>query len=290
MESMATHRVPCARLLWRVTVGRPGRCEVTETKRRDGEEVRMIRHGRPARGGRIARAGPVGLAIIFSLLLLPVGAFTVGPANSSEGGRSVPWPGERPMSHGAVVWVDDYLGFAPTGHASNAMTSAERADWGVLSLPLVVAAQVSPRDAVGAQAPAAAPSPRLAPGMAYDSGSDRTVLFGGFTEERVFLGDTWAFDLDHNVWSNMNPSGAPQPRGDPGFAYDPHSDRVVLFGGIMKLDGETSYADLNDTWAYDFDTNVWQNRSPVSAPSPRHGHKVAYDTESHRFVMIGGHT
>lgn len=136
---------------------------------------------------------------------------------------------------------------------------------------------------------AMAPPPRLASdGLAYDSGSDRMVLFGGLTNERTVLGDTWTFDLNGGVWEDQTPSVAPPARSDPGLAYDVQSDRMVLFGGVTNVDGP--FVDLNDTWAYDVDSNTWQNLEPASAPGIRHGHQTVYDLGSDRVIMVGGHT
>lgn len=52
--------------------------------------------------------------------------------------------------------------------------------------------------------PAVRPSPRHGPGMAYDSESDRMILFGGTMRGELF-GDTWAYDLNTNTWANLTP-------------------------------------------------------------------------------------
>ena len=68
--------------------------------------------------------------------------------------------------------------------------------------------------------------------MAYDAESDRVILFGGDSRPIQFhQGDTWAYDLDTNSWTDMNPATSPAERALPAMAYDPQSDRVILFGG-----------------------------------------------------------
>jgi methionine-rich copper-binding protein CopC len=66
------------------------------------------------------------------------------------------------------------------------------------------------------------------------------------------------------------------------MAYDSQSDSVILFGG---WDGSTNY---NDTWAYDFNSNKWTQMNPQSAPSPRGGVPLAYDSQSDLTVLFGG--
>ncbi|MHA2373688.1 MAG: Kelch repeat-containing protein [Candidatus Thorarchaeota archaeon] len=126
----------------------------------------------------------------------------------------------------------------------------------------------------------AAPSPRDASGMVYDSESDRIILFGGENVEKY--NDTWAYHLETNTWEQMNPSNSPSARYFPSMAYDEESDRVILFGG--RSDG----AKESDTWAYDYNSDSWQELSPSTQPSWRRGHFTNYDTESDSIVLFGG--
>ncbi len=85
-------------------------------------------------------------------------------------------------------------------------------------------------------------------------------------------------------WTPMNPPFSPSVRAAHDLSYDERSDRTILFGG---LDGSLQV--LGDTWAYDFDPNTWTNRNPTIAPSPRLGHRMAYDARSDRVILLGGH-
>jgi N-acetylneuraminic acid mutarotase len=85
--------------------------------------------------------------------------------------------------------------------------------------------------------------------MAYDSSSDRVVMFGGFSGgtsgARGLLGDTWEYDSVTNTWAEIRPVGeAPAARQYLSLVYCPSAGRVVMFGGA------TPKAALNDTWAY----------------------------------------
>src|SRR3990172_8178838 len=106
-------------------------------------------------------------------------------------------------------------------------------------------------------------SPSLLPvrhrhAMAYDAQSGRIILFGGVSGAGGYIGDTWAYDLEANVWTSLSPPSGPTPRRYHAMAYDVQSDRVVLFGGqdVTGLPG--------DTWAYDLEANVWMSLSPPS--------------------------
>lgn len=133
--------------------------------------------------------------------------------------------------------------------------------------------------------PSTSPSARGCHCMAYDSESDRIVLFGGFTDSK--LGDTcdtWEYDLNSNTWIKKSPSTQPPSRRLQRMAYDSQSDRVVLFGGYS---GNVIF---NDTWEYDLNSDTWTLKSPSTLPPARYYHDMAYDLESDRIVLFGGAT
>ena len=135
--------------------------------------------------------------------------------------------------------------------------------------------------------PVTAPSPRAAGGMAYDSQSDRIVQFGGILSltSNLATDETWTFDYNTNNWTNAAPAIAPSPRLGTYMTYDSGSDRVILFGGITLNPSTVIY---NDTWAYDLETNTWEEMSPTSAPDARYGSAIIYDSESDRVILFGG--
>ncbi len=130
--------------------------------------------------------------------------------------------------------------------------------------------------------PSTRPSPRAGHAMAYDTESDRIILFGGFVGMPIVYNDTWAYDLNTNTWTELTPKVAPSGRVGHTMAYDVESDRIILFGG------SSARGDLDDTWAYDFNTNTWMDLSPSTRPSPRAWHATAYDRDSDRVVLFGG--
>ena len=125
-------------------------------------------------------------------------------------------------------------------------------------------------------------SPRAGHAMAYDMESDRIILFGGSVGMPSVYNDTWAYDFNTNTWTELAPEVAPSSRAGHTMAYDVESDRIILFGGYSGL------SDLDDTWAYDFNTNTWMELSPNSRPPPRTWHATAYDSDSDRVVLFGG--
>lgn len=135
--------------------------------------------------------------------------------------------------------------------------------------------------------PASASEPRPASrsyhALAYDAGADRIVLFGGWVEDSN--GETWTYDLETNEWAQMNPTAPPPARDSHAMAYDSQSRRVILFGGVSGFPGLVR----NDTWAYDYATDLWTNMAPAGGPSPRIGARMVYSVELDRIVLFGGH-
>lgn len=120
--------------------------------------------------------------------------------------------------------------------------------------------------------------------MAYDSESDRVVLFGGELERAggPVGSDTWSYDPTTNRWTQMNPSMRPGGRLGHDMVYDTESDRIILFGGV-----DAAYLGARSTcWAYDFNTDTWAEQA--TGPSPRIGPRMAYDAESDRVILFGG--
>lgn len=125
------------------------------------------------------------------------------------------------------------------------------------------------------------PSGRTEHAMAYDSESDRLILFGGWAN--AANDETWAYDLNTNRWASMDPPVGPSARSGHAMAYDAQADRVVLFGGAAEVSND-------ETWAYDYNTNTWTQMNSLAPPSARYGHAKAYDLESKRTVLFGGFT
>jgi hypothetical protein len=90
--------------------------------------------------------------------------------------------------------------------------------------------------------------PRGEFGIVYDSGMNRTVMFGGLTGSEIgptIAGmETW----DGNTWRSVQTqqSGVPAMR-NPGVCYDSKRDRIVMFGG-EKSNG--NYDFVNTTWEW----------------------------------------
>ena len=133
------------------------------------------------------------------------------------------------------------------------------------------------------KSPSTNPSPRDTHAMAYNSLSDRVILFGGCGDNSELFGDTWVYDLFTNTWTNMSPLMQPSPRYCHSMVYHSLADKVILFGGT------TDYSSgFGDTWVYDLSTNTWTSMNPSTSPTARFQHSMVYDSKSDKVILFGG--
>jgi len=130
-------------------------------------------------------------------------------------------------------------------------------------------------------APSSSPPYRWGHSMANDSIHEKVVLFGGATAPGV-NDETWIYDSATNTWTNPSPTSRPSPRFFSDMAYDPVTNKVVLFGG---QDNSVAY---QDTWLYDVGANTWTQVFPATSPSQRDMHRMVYDSTTQNIVMFGG--
>lgn len=129
------------------------------------------------------------------------------------------------------------------------------------------------------------PEPQGEGPLAYDAQSDRIIQYLGIPPGCASFsgfGQTWAYDTNTNLWENMQPAESPFGLIGARMVYDSESDRMILFGG---LDAK-SLAGVRDTWAYDYETNTWQNLQPAgSLPVGDNFFAMSYDVAADRVIM-----
>lgn len=134
------------------------------------------------------------------------------------------------------------------------------------------------------QAPVLAPEPpwRRNAAMAYDSGRDRVVLYGGadVAVDSSPFGDTW--EWDGSRWA-LQSTGGPAPRYGHAMAYDAARGVTVLFGGTRWTGYGLQY--FNDTW--EWNGSLWHLRSSTG-PHPRSEHAMVYDPVLGVVLLFGG--
>ena len=112
--------------------------------------------------------------------------------------------------------------------------------------------------------------------VAYDSGRNTAVLFGGLQSTLQVLGETWEFD--GVAWSLRQFPVAPAPRYQAALAFDPLRQRIVLFGG-----GNLSTT-LGDTWEYD--GLSWVQRTLPVSPAAGSGVAMTYAPNLQKLLSV----
>ena len=119
------------------------------------------------------------------------------------------------------------------------------------------------------------PSPPWGEGAAYDAESERVILIGGTLEGWTEVREVWAFDPTSAEWSQLEFDEGPDSLAK--LSYDAESDRIITFD------------EPGDIWAYDFNSNTWQEMRPATSPPGRDLFAMAYDSESDRIILFGGY-
>lgn len=120
--------------------------------------------------------------------------------------------------------------------------------------------------------------------MAYDTESQRVILYGGqtgnFFLDPVHLShETWSFTPDTKVWTQMSPISSPGGSSGGDMTYNSKADRSIL--SIISDD----FSRL-ETWAYDANSDTWTRLA--DGPRAMVGQRIVYDSESDRIIMFGG--
>lgn len=126
------------------------------------------------------------------------------------------------------------------------------------------------------------PEARSGHAMAYDSGRETVVLFGGEQGPFKRFGDTW--EWDGKQWTRIANAGA-SPRSGHAMAYDPVRKTVLLMGGKAEQI-------LGDTWEWNGTLQAWTQLSHQGQGTLqiRMAHTMAYDPRLQRIVLYGGHS
>lgn len=136
----------------------------------------------------------------------------------------------------------------------------------------------------------AIPPPRVFAASVAHRPSRRMLVFGGaffgpFFSDFSAYGDLWAYDVDANAWTELQPvNQGPSPRSRPSaWIVD---DRLFVFGGVTSF-----FQVLNDLWVYDLASNAWTELIPSGAtgsPPPRHEAMNGTRAKGGRLVLYGG--
>jgi hypothetical protein len=107
--------------------------------------------------------------------------------------------------------------------------------------------------------------------MAYDSESDRILLWDGAVVKRM-----WALNLKKNTWEELAATNGPTKGGaGVGMVYVPGLDRTFVY-----------YED--QFFAYDYNANTWEKAKGELKPGSRILHSTTYDPVAKKIILYGG--
>lgn len=118
--------------------------------------------------------------------------------------------------------------------------------------------------------------------MVYDSTLKKTVLFGGWDNER-YRDETLLWD--GKDWSEVKKNRAPA-RHLTSMWYDPVAKKTFLYGGIGRRDPDAKTERYGDMWS--LDSNGWTEVKPSVSPGIRYGAQIATDRRAGKTVLFGG--
>jgi hypothetical protein len=132
-----------------------------------------------------------------------------------------------------------------------------------------------------------APDARGGAAAAFDPANGNFVLFGGSRgSSGALLDDTWVHDA--RAWKHVATDVHPSARFSSAAADDDAHHNLVLFGGYggSTSGSGSSNSPLGDTWIWTGQS--WTQMHPLTSPSPRFGHAMAYDSFRGQVVLYGG--
>jgi len=97
---------------------------------------------------------------------------------------------------------------------------------------------------------------------------------------------TFRVELSNANTGNVQTT-SPRDRTMHAMVFDSMNQKCILFGG--SWDTLTSgFQHLDDTWAYDYNNNIWMELAPANHPSARDSHGMVYDSKTNQTILFGG--
>ena len=121
--------------------------------------------------------------------------------------------------------------------------------------------------------------------------SDTLYVFGGSlgNNTATTTNDLWAFHAPTGLFTQRladGAAGSPAARGRAAIAWNPATNKLVVFGGNTR--GATPML-RNDVWEYDPTTNAWADVTPTGfGPAPRQFAAMAWDPQLGGMLLFGG--
>lgn len=131
----------------------------------------------------------------------------------------------------------------------------------------------------------AGPGPRIWFHLAFDAARNKTLLFGGASDSTVQFDDTWTWNGQAGVWTQLNPPAHPGKRQLYGVAYDSQREVVFLQCG-SRVEGGSTFT-MAEGWEWNGVTWIDQSET-YDYCCPRTGAGMVYDSRRQQMVLFGG--
>lgn len=86
------------------------------------------------------------------------------------------------------------------------------------------------------------------------------------------------------IWTKLS-TNSPSMHSMNAMAYDTLNKKIINYGGRT---GFPDFDNINDTWAFDYNSSTWTNLNPANSPPWRSNHSMIYDALRHKVLMFGG--
>lgn len=133
------------------------------------------------------------------------------------------------------------------------------------------------------------PLPRSDMGMVYDKVNKVVILVSGYCRDnfREQCNDTWVFDPQAQLWTEMQPANQPPIMYGHSLVYDAVNDEVLLLGGNIVETPSAGYVEV--LWRYRYIENRWEKLEWGSAihPEPRYW-QMTGTTKDGQLFFFGG--
>lgn len=186
----------------------------------------------------------------------------------------------------ALLLVLGACAVPPAASTSSSETASSEPGQSLTPAPSVTAtasasASTSPEPVAWSQIDATGPAAREDHTWTVDPATGVAYLFGGRDDATVF-GDTWAYDLAMDAWTQLDPEVSPAGRFGHEAAWV-EGIGLVIFAGQASID-----AFFGDLWAYDPVANTWSELPAAGAlPTPRYGSCAAIGPDGRLWISHG---
>lgn len=126
---------------------------------------------------------------------------------------------------------------------------------------------------------------------------ERALGFAAIAGDWLYIGNgesvygedsyAFAFDLTGEEWYSITPSPMPRTQTAAVCAEpNPGAGQIYVIGGVYNLYADTLPIPSDDVYAYNPQTDTWEQKSPM--PTPRSNLGLAWDSVNNRIFAVGG--